>query len=340
MDNFMETIQFGPNHTMKITEPLDTWLSSGLRDFAVPEAVGSSARVFSLDYAPLSGDLADHPAIKIMRPDKTEYALPLFKNEVQILEKLDGLPGITPLIGLGFLQVHEGAFPDEIAPLSSSLAKAASAEALVGIADLFSIRETKAFLAQIDQRIADNWLAFLVLPRRWEDNLYLRCDAGYTRGEFHRSFSVKEALTCGIQICEILTLAHEKGIVYLDHKALHYYWNQPRQQVMVIDWNIGRLITNENASEVFAFDLLQFSARALHHLMTGRQAQGSVKMGPNLPEEIENAPHQYDAIWTYDDQQRLTQDELDVLATAIQGQYQIPDDLAMDLQNLYNQRQS
>ena len=35
---------------MKITEPLDTWLSSGLRDFAVPEAVGSSARVFSLDY--------------------------------------------------------------------------------------------------------------------------------------------------------------------------------------------------------------------------------------------------------------------------------------------------
>ena len=86
----METIQFGPNHTMKITEPLDTWLSSGLRDFAVPEAVGSSARVFSLDYAPLSGDLAAHPAIKIMRPDKTEYALPLFKNEVQILEQLDG----------------------------------------------------------------------------------------------------------------------------------------------------------------------------------------------------------------------------------------------------------
>lgn len=336
----METIKFGPGKVMKLTEPLDTWLSAGLRDFAVPEAVGSSARVFSLDYSPFSGDFADRPVIKVMRPDKTSYARPLFESEVQILEKMKDVPGITPLIGLGFLQVQDGDIPDEIAPLSTSLAVNASAEKVAGIADLMTMEEVAQFLEEMDERIANNWLAFLVFPRRWEDNLYLRCDAGYTRGEFHRGFPVKEALTCGIQICDILTSAHEKGIVYLDHKALHYYWNQPRQQVMVIDWNIGRLITNGNTSETFAFDVLQFSARALHHLMTGRQAYGSVKVGPNLPEEIENAPDKYDPIWTYDDQKRLTQDELEVLAGAIQGQYQTPQALAQDLQSLYNQRQS
>ena len=88
------------------------------------------------------------------------------------------------------------------------------------------------------------------------------------------------------------------------------------------------------------FDVLQFSARALHHLLTGRQAPGSVKVGPNRPEDIQNAPEKYDPIWTYDDQKRLTEDELNVLSDAIQGQYQTPAALAEDLQSLYNQRQS
>jgi len=109
---------------------------------------------------------------------------------------------------------------------------------------------------------------------------------------------------------------------------------------MVLDWNIGRIIGNGNADEAYAFDVLQFSARAFHHLLTGRQAPGSVKVGPNKPEDIQNAPEKYDPIWTYDDQKRLTDDELDVLSSAIQGQYQTFRALAKDLQSLYNSRQS
>ncbi len=101
----METISFGPNEKMKFTEPLDTWLSAGLRDFAVPEAVGSSARVFNLDYAHLSGDYANNPAIKIMRPDKIQYALPLFKSEIQILSRMNDVTGVTPVLGLGFVKI-------------------------------------------------------------------------------------------------------------------------------------------------------------------------------------------------------------------------------------------
>ena len=336
----METISVGPNEKMQFTEPLDTWLSAGLRDFAVPEAVGSSARVFSLSYAPLSGDYANSPAIKVMRPDKLQYALPLFRTEIQILDRLKDVPGITPMLGMGFLKPAELHWPDEIAPMTTSLQQAASAANLTGTFDLYGPEDSEAVLAELDERTAEGWLAAIILPRRWEDNLYMRADAGYTRGEFHRSYPVIEALQAAIQICGIMEAAHENNVIYLDHKVLHYYWNEPRKQVFALDWNIGRLITNGNSEEVYAFDVLQFSARALHHLLTGRQAPGSVKVGPNRPEDIQNAPEKYDPIWTYDDQKRLTENELNVLSDAIQGQYQTPAALAEDLQSLYNQRQS
>jgi hypothetical protein len=336
----MEKLNFGPDKSITLTEPLDTWLSAGLRDFAVPEAAGSSARVFSLHYPDLSGDYANNPAVKIMRPDKTNYALPLFKNESRILEKMRDVPGITPALAYGYFKVNKGHFPDEVPPLTTSLREKASASHMEGTSDIYTPDEMDNFVSELRERTAQGWLAAIILPRRWEDNLYLRCDAGYTRGEYHRSFSVKQALQAALQICKIMTSAHDKNIVYLDHKILHYYWNEPRQQVFVMDWNIGREITNGNSEDSFTFDLIQFSARALHHLLTGRQAPGSLNVGPNRPEDIQNAPEIYEPIWTYDDQKRLTQDELDVLGAAIQGQYKTASGLAKDLQSLYNQRQS
>lgn len=336
----METKKFGPDQPIKLTEPLDTWLSAGLRDFAVPEAAGSSARVFCLEYAPLVGDYADYPAIKVMRPDKLQYALPLFKNEVRILDLMQDVPGITPMLALGYMQVKEGTWPAEIAPLTTSLKEKASAHQLQGLLDLYSPKETDDFLSELDVRVSGEWLAFIILPRRWEDNLYLRCDAGYTRGEFHRTFSVGNALQAAFQISQIIQAAHERGVVYLDHKVLHYYWNDPRQQVFALDWNIGRQVANGNNQEVYEFDLLQFGARALHHLMTGRQAPGSVNVGPNKPEDIQNAPDKYEPVWTYDDHKRLTEDEMALLTKAIQGGYQTAHEMAHDLHELYEARQS
>jgi hypothetical protein len=336
----METINFGPNEDMILREPLDTWLSAGMRDYAVPEAAGSSARVFSVNFTLLNGEYADYPVVKIMRPDRTLYARPLFENEVKILAKLGQNTGMTPLLGTGFFQVSEGRWPDEIAPLSSNLLQEASASHLTGTVDFFSPNEVDLFLSELDSRVEEGQLAAIFMPRRWEDNLYLRCDAGYTRGEYIRTFPVRLALHAAMQICQIIQTAHENEIVYLDHKALHYYWNDPRQQVFALDWNIGRLVTNGNVQDIYKFDILQFCARALHHLMTGRQAQGSVNVGPNKPEEIQNAPKKYEPIWTFDDHERLTQEEIDFLSNAIQGQYETIPELLNDLQTLHKLRLS
>ena len=79
---------------------------------------------------------------------------------------------------------------------------------------------------------------------------------------------------------------------------------------MIIDWNIGRFLEDKITPELKQFDLLQFSARALHHLFTGRQAPGSVAIGPNRPEDIENSPRHFKASYPYDVQKRLNQDEM------------------------------
>ena len=175
----METVQFGPNEKMTFTEPLDTWLSAGLRDFAVPEAVGSSARVFSLNYAPLNGDYANFPVAKVMRPDKTRYALPLFENEIRILNTMQDAPGITPMLGLAFLKVSEGQWPAEVAPLTTSLAEEASATQITGTADVYSPEDAEPFLSELNNRVCRRLVGCdHAAPERWEDNLYLRCDGG------------------------------------------------------------------------------------------------------------------------------------------------------------------
>ncbi|MCJ7695749.1 MAG: hypothetical protein MUO40_10020 [Anaerolineaceae bacterium] len=312
--------KLGNDFDFTIAEPLDTWLTAGAHDYAVPEAGGSSARVFKLKSKRLMGDVHRDTAIKVMRHDKIDYAKPLFLQEINILRTLDGHPGLTPMIKTGFLNLSPGSkWPAEIAPLTKLLELKASASGLSGELVIFDLNETDQMLSEFEQRIQEEWLPFIVLERRWEDNLYLLCDAGYTRGDFLKNLSVQEVITIAIQITELLSFAHDKGVVYFDHKLLHYYWNDIRKQVFMIDWNIGRLTSDVPSIESQQFDLLQFSSRAMHHLFTGRQAPGSVAVGANKPEDIENSPRHYKASYPYDVQKRLNREEITFLERSLDG---------------------
>ncbi len=322
-----------------LAEPLDTWLTAGLHDYAVPEAAGSSARVFLYRETHPNNAFRKDLAFKVMRHDKIAYASPLFKQELNILPGIAGKSGLTPMLQSGFLKVDDHVhWPGEQAPLTKSMEMEASGMQISGQLVEFDPSETEKMLAEFDQRLSDGWLPFLLLERRWEDNLYLLCDAGYTRGSFLKNLSMQQILQIAIQICELMSHAHAAGAIYLDHKLLHYYWNDLRKQVVMIDWNIGRWNPGTITPESIQFDLLQFSSRALHHLFTGRQAPGSVAVGANRPEEIENAPRQYKASYPYDVQKRLNMAEMQFLEKALNGGFVSADEMREALEQLLSRR--
>ena len=90
--------------------------------------------------------------------------------------------------------------------------------------------------------------------------------------------------------------------------------------VFVIDWNVARLHPEGLSDYEKQMDLVQFGARALHHILTGRTAPGALPLGPTRPEEIEQAAKSYQAQWTYDDQ-RLPEDLRGILERVLAGEY-------------------
>ena len=309
--------KFGPNQSTALVEPLDTWM---------PEARGSSARVFAgnlrnLTKRPLSF------AFKIMRPDQLEYALPLFNEEIQILTLLRDMPGITPLVECGFIKLDDGqALPGDESH--------ASAENLHGGIIHYGVEQVQNFLASMNRQLSAGWLPYLALVRRKQEHNLLRyCDASYTHGWF---LSLRESLVLSLQICDILQFAHDRNIVYRDHKILHYYWDVEAHGVTLIDWNIARRQPQGLSDAEKQFDLVQFGARALHYIFTGRPAQGSLPLGPNRPEDIEKASTHYPVNWTYDDE-RLPGQLRSILEQTLNQGYTQVRHLRQDLLGIYQQ---
>jgi serine/threonine protein kinase len=309
--------KFGQGQKMVLAEALDTWR---------PEARGSSARVFSGRL----NNLSKHPlslAFKIMRPDQIDYALPLFIEESQILTMLHDVPGITPLVELGFLKLDEG----QVLPSDDSHA---SADQLTGQIIHYGTEQAQNFLASMDRQLALGWLPYLALTQRNpEHNLLHYCDASYTHGWF---LPLPDSLVLALQICDILQYAHDRNIVYRDHKLLHYYWDVASHGVAMIDWNIAKRHSAGLPEAEIRFDLVQLGARGLHHIFTGRPAQGSLPLGPNRPEDIEKASTHYPVNWTYDDE-RLPNPLRTVLERMLNQGYTQVAEVKTDLLAIYQQ---
>jgi len=309
--------KFGPKQSMVLAEPLDTWM---------PEARGSSARVFAGNLRNLAKQSQSF-AIKIMRPDQLDYALPLFIEEIQILTMLRDVPGITPLVECGFIKIEDG----QALPSDESHA---SAKELCGQVIHYGVEQAQNFLASMDRQLSVGWLPYLALVRRNpEYNLVRFCDAGITHGWF---LTLREGFLLTLQICDILQFAHDRNIVYRDHKILHYYWDVDAHGVTMIDWNIAKHHPQGLSEEEKQFDLVQFGARAMHHIFTGRPAQGSLQLGPNRPEDIEKASTHYPVNWTYDDE-RLPNQLKTILEQILNQGYTQVRDIRQDLLGIYQQ---
>ncbi len=303
--------KLGIEQDLHLLAALDAWM---------PEARGSSARVFSGTLRDAEGKQFP-AAIKFMRMDKIDYALPLFREEVLVLNAMRDVPGVTPLFECGFLHLDNGGkLPTE---------REASVDPLLN-GTLVRIGPSigPEFGNQIEARVKEDWIPYLAIEQRdSKDNLLTLCDASMTRGQYR---PVADLLLMSIQICEILQAAHDRNVVYRDHKILHYYWIDEAHGIYMIDWNVARLHPEGLSDYEKQMDLVQFGARALHHILTGRTAPGALPLGPTRPDEIEQAAKTYEAQWTYDDQ-RLPEDLRRILERVLAGEYnnaiQLRDDL-------------
>jgi serine/threonine protein kinase len=313
----VEEGRFGPQQSMRLHEALDTWIA---------EARGSSARVFAGTLSTRENTIQAY-AFKIMRPDQVSYALPLFIEEIQVLNILRDVPGITPYMECGFVKLDDG----QDLPSDGSHT---SAGELSGSVIHYGVEQTQNFLASMDRQITLGWLPYLALVKRNpEHNLIHYCDASYTHGWF---LSLRDSVILALQICDILQFAHDRNIAYRDHKILHYYWDVETHGVAMIDWNIAKKHPQGLTDEEKQFDLVQFGARGLHHIFTGRPAQGSLPIGPNRPEDIENASTHYAVNWTYDDE-RLPNQLRSILEKTLNQGYTQVRQIRQDLLEIYQQ---
>lgn len=310
----MRESSIGPMGGIRFIQPLDTW---------VPEARGSSARAFRAEVETASGDIRS-VALKLMRPDRREYSLPLFFEEVRILAILRDVPGVVPMLECGFLSFDGDGFPSGDRPVSN--------EALSGKVIRFGPDSVHNFLNDLEKRSSSGWIPYIGLEiHDYRNNLLLLCDSGHTNGRF---MPIIEGLIITQQICDILDVAHGRDIVYRDHKILHYYWQESTNGVYLMDWNIARRNPGGLSPAEIRFDLVQLAARTLHVIFTGRAAPGALPVGPHRPEDIEAAEASYSPQWIYDDQ-RLPRDLKDLIEKALAGEYSSARELRDEANSIY-----
>jgi hypothetical protein len=235
--------------------------------------------------------------------------------------------GVTGMLECGFIKLAVGMeLPAD--------QRAASARELAGRVLRYGPGQVESYLSDLDAKVEQGWLPYIALEKRDpSENLVVLCDAGYTRGRF---LPLPESLRLAIQICEVLQVAHNRNIVYRDHKILHYYWREVYNGVFVIDWNVAQLHPQGLTKAEKQFDLVQFGARALHHILTGRVAPGALPLGPTRPEEIDQASRTYHVHWTYDDQ-RLPGRVKEILEHVLDGGYTQVKTLQDDLIQVFQQ---
>jgi serine/threonine protein kinase len=307
---------FGHDKEIGFVEPLDAW---------APEARGSSARVY-LGLYQTKTNAQQEAAIKIMRRDKADYALPLFREEIQVLNVMDDVPGVARLLESGFIHFNG---EDGVLPADTDLE---AIQSMRGDVIRMGPDSSQRFLELLETQVQDGWTPYLMIEkRRREDSLLLMCDASINHGRFQ---AVSDLLFMSIQICDILQLAHKRNVVYRDHKILHYYWQPENNGVSLIDWNVARYHPEGITEFDIQMDLVQFGARGLHHILTGRTAPGALPMGPTRPEEIEQSARSYAAQWTYDDQ-RLSDEVRVILEQLLCGSYKSALELKEDLKRAY-----
>lgn len=212
-------------------------------------------------------------ALKVMRPEhlapdgQPRWEAEAFVNESDLLQALADVPAVVKMTDCGYL-----ASPTEYP---------AEGEILSFGTDLHSFRG--AFYRSIGQGWRP-YLALEYLPRHYNLLYLMKPNAQGQR----RRLPTEEALMLATQFGELLYKAHQRHIVFMDHKLEHVYWDG--QQLRVIDWNSSKRIgaAGQPTEQPIMNDLHHLCVGILYPIFTGQSPlKGSLRPQPGSMQEVE-----------------------------------------------------
>lgn len=222
-------------------------------------------------------------AFKVMRPEhlspggEIRWEYRAFANEADLLMKLADNPHVVDLLDCGYI-ANESETPTS--------------------GEIESFRQdVMGFTQAMPDFAAQGWRPYLALqnlPRT--DNLLYLMKTNQPGSRWR--LPSEEGLALTLQFAEVLRLAHQRGIVYLDHKLEHVYWDGV--QLRIIDLNSSRqldLHTNNNA-QFFRNDIHNLCVGILYPIFTGLSPQKST-LRPQ-PGNAEQAESRYQDITNLD----------------------------------------
>ncbi|MCB9450882.1 MAG: hypothetical protein H6672_05550 [Anaerolineaceae bacterium] len=242
-------------------------------------ALGHYARVMDA----LERRSGQEVAFKVMRPEhlssdggiRWEYRA--FANEADLLMKVADNPHVVDMLDCGYV--------------------ASSSETPTSGEIVTFQRDVMGFTQAMPEFAAQGWRPYLALQNlpRSENLLYLMKT---NQPGVRWRLPSEEGLALTLQFGELLRLLHQQGIVYLDHKLEHVYWDGV--QLRIIDLNSSRqldLHTNNNAQH-FRNDVHNLCVGILYPIFTGLSPQKST-LRPQ-PGNAEQAESRYQDITTLD----------------------------------------
>ncbi len=337
----------GINEGIYIEEPLDILLFQDFKHVFEPSVGGAYARVFNI----YSNDFKPSPkAIKVMRPIRNndtnhrEEKLKAFPEEIRALSAMQKVKRdwLTPMLEIGFIKFdqHIEELNELVDRNQTKLPDNTSAEKLTGVIERYPLEKNEILLSEIQSRIDDDWLPYIILEKQVSNNLYLLSAVERTRNIL---LKVDIAFDYAIQICEIMEKANEQKILYRDHKINHYYFNKncgDGGHVVMIDWNCADGPKEESLrKEEIIKDVQQFIERSLSYLFTGKKAIGAMGPGPNFLDQIKSGTCLPDySAFKGVNSNHLGKEEKNLFEKGLEGKFESFTELKESLQQVKNER--
>lgn len=197
-------------------------------------------------------------AFKVMRPEhlnpggEVRWEYRAFANEAHLLMKLADSPHVVDLLDCGYV--------------SSSAEHPEEGEIVAFLQDVMGFTEA------MDEFAERGWRPYLALQNlpRTRNLLYLMKP---NHPNVRWRLPSEEGIALALQFANILRMAHQQYIVYLDHKLEHVYWDGTHLQI--IDFNSSRqLDPAENGVErYYGQDIHNLCVGILYPIFTGLSPQ-------------------------------------------------------------------